>query len=125
VQLAEEYTCSKHWLSSDVVEEKDVTASICQFDALAMIVVRAMTRDDAGKYYASFVHRHAHLTEPIMTELVTNDSMRRAVLTVSDSFLAETLRQINKLGQTFGFYLDRKEAVRLFLTQHSDPNSSR
>jgi hypothetical protein len=103
-----------------------VLDSLCQFDALTGVVF--LTHREASgspSYGPSFARYCQHRTEPIFSELVQNQEMRRTIAGDDDAKTAAAIDQIDAMARSAGFRYDGWEGfasnstTRRFIELHS------
>jgi len=104
VTLAEEYAKLHSSLRPDGATDDEVLTSVCQFDALACLVV--MGRDDPtdfGSYWPGFLVYYARRVEPAIRRLVFDREMREAIFPRDNQQLADALHLFNRTARTTSF----------------------
>ena len=111
------------------VDDDAILDSLCQFDALAcLVVISERGTADSGNFYPSFVGYYARRTEPALAQLIRDRAMRRALFDGDDRTLADALAAVldraNKESFRFTAWdgVDDRSIVS-FIQDHRTPES--
>jgi hypothetical protein len=108
-------------------DSDDILNGLCQFDALAgLVVIGERGRIRSGSYYPNFARYYTHRTEPAFTLLVSDQSARTALFDGNDQLLADAIREMNRGANSEGFKYDgweglEDQTVIRFLNDHPAP----
>jgi hypothetical protein len=89
-----------------LVDEDELLASLCQFDLLACLV----SVQDAGKFSDRVFHPHfgryyEHRVEPVVAQLLDDETMRSVIFPEPDQQLADVLRALSAAAAEAAFQL--------------------
>lgn len=116
---AQTHECLRSGLPSD---DERILTSICQFDALAMVVVIGEAKK-LDVYYPSFAPFHEYRTQPMLARLTTDDRLRSEIFPLNDQDLANALRYLDDAAQQVGWRFAGWDSIHdpqllTFLEQH-------
>jgi hypothetical protein len=106
------------------VDSDEILNGLCQFDALAgLVVIGERGRIRSGSYYPNFARYYTHRTESAFLLLVRDHGARRALFDSDDQLLADAIRQMNHTANNEGFNYDgwdglEDQTVIRFLNEH-------
>lgn len=125
ISLAATRVAGSRCLRPDVAPDDDcVLNSLCQFDALAaVVVIGEMGKPDSKGFYTNFARFYSERTEPAFVRLITDDEMRVQLFRGTDEDLAVAIAALNEYAQKEGFRFSgwwgfNNEALRSFLQRH-------
>ncbi|MDQ7903072.1 ATP-binding protein [Phytohabitans sp. ZYX-F-186] len=112
-------------LRPDAVPDSDeILDSLCQFDALAgIVVIGERGRISSGSYYTNFARYFSRRTEPAFLLLVSNADARKTLFVGDDQLLADAIREMSYRANREGFNYNgwdglEDETVIRFLADH-------
>ncbi|MGB8231781.1 MAG: ATP-binding protein [Pseudonocardiaceae bacterium] len=85
------------------VDDEAILNSLCQFDALAgLVVIGERGSFKSGNFYPSFSRYPTRRTEPAYRRIVTDRAMRKKLFDGDDQFLADAILETDRLAQQEG-----------------------
>lgn len=116
-------------LRPDVPEDDErILNSLCQFDALAaLVVIEEMGKVDSKGFYTNFARFYAERTEPALVRLTTDQKMRSILFPSSDEDLAIAIAGLNEYARSEGFryagwFGFEDQIIKSFLQEHLRDN---
>jgi hypothetical protein len=129
ITLAAERAKALPALRPELAPEDDrLISSICQFDLLAALTIIGETESlTTSNWYTNFARFYTTRATPVVEKLLADERMRATLFPHSDDFLAQALREVDRMATNQGAMFDgwygwwQSNPVTRFLEKHPAP----